>query len=229
MSERRESLVIGYALWALLLVALLALEACGLTFSGHQWPTASDLFRSATRPAYGRWIFFALWLWAGWHFFIRGWEFFLRGKGAQSPGQGGGKTLGATITQVLIPLFLLFAVFFTVGWASKRLNTEEQPQRRESDAAARRPRQFVRYAVVTTIAGYALLVAAMAVYQLMVGASASGDVRSAALYGAFLAFGVALPVFFVIAFVVEPLVRRLRDQRVQRAQRAHAHTHHVVR
>ncbi len=220
--------MIGYALWALLLVALLALEACGLTLSGHQWPTLSDLFRSATRPVYGRWIFFALWLWLGWHFFIRGWEFFLRGKGAESPGgAGGGKTLGATITQVVIPLSLLFAVFFPVGWASKRLN-ETRPKRRDADAAARRPRQFVRYAVVTTIAGYALLVAAMWVYQLMVGSSASGAARSAALYGAFLAFGVALPVFFVIAFVAEPMVRRARDHRAVHAQRARAPARHVV-
>jgi uncharacterized protein DUF6186 len=98
-SEREEPLVIGYALWTLLLVALLALEACGLTLSGHQWPTLSDLFRSATRPVYGRWIFFALWLWLGWHFFIRGWEFFLRGKGAESPG-GARSPRGACATSV---------------------------------------------------------------------------------------------------------------------------------
>jgi len=26
----------------------------------------------------GRWALFALWLWAGWHFFVRGWHFLLR-------------------------------------------------------------------------------------------------------------------------------------------------------
>ncbi len=221
--------MIGYALWAMLFVALLVLEACGLTRSGHQWPTLSDLFRSATRPVYGRWIFFALWLWMGWHFFIRGWEFFLRGKGADAPGgAGAGKTLGATISQVVVPLFLLFVVFFTVGWASKRLNNEDRPPRHGDDAAARHPRQFVGYALVTTIAGYALLVATMGVYQLMVGSRASGDVRSAAVYGAFLAFGVALPLFFLVAFAVAPLVRRARDLHAQRAERTRAPARRVV-
>jgi hypothetical protein len=217
VDAREETSVIGYALWALLLVAALTLEALGLTVSGRQWPTVSDLFRSGTRPVYGRWIVFALWLWAGWHFFIRGWEFFLRGKGAEAPGAAGGKTFGATITQVLIPLFLLFAVFFTVGWASKRLNDEDLPARSASNAAARRPRQFVRYAFITTIAGYVLLVAAIGVYQLIAGSSAAGDLRSAAKYGAFLAFAVALPLFLVIAFVFEPIVRRARSARGDRA------------
>jgi hypothetical protein len=26
----------------------------------------------------GRWAVFALWLWFGWHLFVRGWHFFLR-------------------------------------------------------------------------------------------------------------------------------------------------------
>jgi hypothetical protein len=26
----------------------------------------------------GRWVLFAFWLWAGWHFFVRGWHFLLR-------------------------------------------------------------------------------------------------------------------------------------------------------
>jgi hypothetical protein len=26
----------------------------------------------------GRWVLFALWLWFGWHFFVRGWRFLLR-------------------------------------------------------------------------------------------------------------------------------------------------------
>jgi hypothetical protein len=30
------------------------------------------------RPALGRAILFGLWLWLGWHVFIRGWTFFLR-------------------------------------------------------------------------------------------------------------------------------------------------------
>jgi hypothetical protein len=31
------------------------------------------------RPWLGRVVLFGLWLWLGWHLFIRGWRFFLRG------------------------------------------------------------------------------------------------------------------------------------------------------
>ena len=41
-------------------------------------PTLSDVFRVIMRYPVGRWALFALWLWAGWHFFIRGWHFLLR-------------------------------------------------------------------------------------------------------------------------------------------------------
>jgi hypothetical protein len=32
-----------------------------------------------TRYPLGRWALFALWLWWGWHTFVRGWHFLLRG------------------------------------------------------------------------------------------------------------------------------------------------------
>src|SRR5690242_15525646 len=104
--------MIGYVVWALLLAGMLVVEGLGLTLPGHQWPTISDMFRTATRPAAGRWALFALWLWTGWHFFIRGWHFFLRGSGAAEPGHGigGGKSLAATLTQVVMPLTLLYAM-----------------------------------------------------------------------------------------------------------------------
>jgi len=39
----------------------------------------SDIFRTIMRPLLGRVVVFGLWLWLGWHLFIRGWRFFLRG------------------------------------------------------------------------------------------------------------------------------------------------------
>ena len=42
------------------------------------WPTMSEIFRSAMRQLLGRSIVFAVWLWIGWHLFVRGWSFFLR-------------------------------------------------------------------------------------------------------------------------------------------------------
>jgi hypothetical protein len=39
----------------------------------------SQLFRDFMEPFAGRIIMLGLWLWLGWHLFIRGWAFFLRG------------------------------------------------------------------------------------------------------------------------------------------------------
>jgi len=36
------------------------------------------MFRTAMRPLLGRSIVFGVWLWIGWHLFVRGWSFFLR-------------------------------------------------------------------------------------------------------------------------------------------------------
>jgi hypothetical protein len=67
----------GYLVWAILLGALFAWEALALAgVTGV--PSLSGVFREITRYRLGRWALFALWLWAGWHFFIRGWHFPLR-------------------------------------------------------------------------------------------------------------------------------------------------------
>ena len=208
--------MIGYALWAALLAAMLTLEGLGLTLRGHDWPTISDVFRSLTRSYAGRWIFFALWLWLGWHFFIRGWEFFLRGKGASAPGGlGGGKALGATITQVVVPLLGLFLIFMLMGRASLRaLATEDADASDQSDGAAQQGaqqrRRFLRYAAMTTVGGYLLFAGVIGLYELLVGRSASGIFGSALSYGAFLAFAVALPLFVALELVESMLRARRR-------------------
>jgi hypothetical protein len=213
--------VIGYALWALVLAATLVLEGLGLTLAGHQWPTVSDLLRSFSKPALGRWIFFALWLWAGWHFFIQGWEFFLRGRGAQKPAGPGTKGLGAVTTQVIVPLLALFVLCFVVGRSSRRLIASEDQSGVTSetgDRAAReptrRPRTFLGYALVTSVVGYVLFVAVIGVYELAAGSSASGLFGSAVAWGAFLAFVVALPCFFAIT-ISAAVVRSIRERRLR--------------
>ncbi len=64
--------------WAVLLGALLLWEGLGLLRGDDAWPTLSDLFRATLRPRVGRALAFAVWLWVGWHLFVRGWRFFLR-------------------------------------------------------------------------------------------------------------------------------------------------------
>jgi len=213
--------MVGYVLWALLLAAMLALEGLGLTLRGHEWPTVSDLFRSMTRPVFGRWVFFALWLWAGWHFFIRGWQFFLQGSGARQPGRGlgGGKSLGATITQVCVPLLVVFVTFMLVGRASRQMPPDEVADEAPDlppEPTIRHPLDFVRYALVTVVGGYALFITAMGLYQLLVGKSASGDFVSASSYGAFLGFVVGVPLFAVMSFA-PGVTRRAMQWRSRRA------------
>jgi hypothetical protein len=69
--------LIGYVAWVVLFGALFAFE--GLALAGVSGvPTLSDVFRVIMRNQFARWVLFAFWLWAGWHFFIRGWHFLLR-------------------------------------------------------------------------------------------------------------------------------------------------------
>jgi hypothetical protein len=70
--------VIGYVVWALLFGALFAWEGLALTYNFADVPTLSATFRAIMRYPFGRWALFALWLWFGWHIFVRGWHFLLR-------------------------------------------------------------------------------------------------------------------------------------------------------
>jgi hypothetical protein len=36
------------------------------------------MIRAFTRPMAGRIVLFGMWLWLGWHVFVRGWDFFLQ-------------------------------------------------------------------------------------------------------------------------------------------------------
>lgn len=73
-----RSRMIGLIGWAVLVAAILIWEGIGLLAPHDRWPTLSDMFRTVTASVAGRWILFALWLWLGWHLFVRGWRFFLR-------------------------------------------------------------------------------------------------------------------------------------------------------
>jgi hypothetical protein len=60
--------VIGYIVW----------EGLALTYKFGDVPTLSATFRAIMRYPFGRWALFAVWLWFGWHIFVRGWHFLLR-------------------------------------------------------------------------------------------------------------------------------------------------------
>jgi Family of unknown function (DUF6256)/Family of unknown function (DUF6186) len=70
-------LLLGYLAWAVLFGALFAWEGLALArVTGV--PSFSDVVRLIMRYPPGRWALFALWLWAGWQFFVRRWLFLLR-------------------------------------------------------------------------------------------------------------------------------------------------------
>lgn len=76
--ERTERAgLIGIIGWVVILALFLVWEGVALVKPEASWPTLSDFVRTIMRYEVGRWILFGLWLWLGWHFFIRGWRFFL--------------------------------------------------------------------------------------------------------------------------------------------------------
>jgi uncharacterized protein DUF6256/uncharacterized protein DUF6186 len=205
--------MIGYVLWALLLAGIAVLEGLSVTLRSHQWPSLSDMFRAATRPELGRWLVFALWLWLGWHLFIRGWSFFLRGHGGGAPAKGlaPGTTVIQTLQQIVLPLVLVYGAcmaMLAAGYRTRRSRAGAAPLRETAATIARHRREFLRFAVVTLAASYALFVAMVGGYQLIAGHAGSGLAASALTDGAFLTFAVALPVFVAVSLVFAALAAR---------------------
>ncbi len=205
----------GFVAWAVLFAAIMVVEALGLVLRGHEWPTLSDIFRVAMRPEWSRWLMFALWLWVGWHFFIRGWTFFLRGPGARSPRHslGGGKTFTQIVQQVIVPLVAFYAVLvapIVMAWRARRRGgwPDAPAPHAGARAAATAPRAFARHVITTMVCGYVLFAAAMGVYQLIAGHPAAGIFRAAAREGALLAFVIALPGFALLTAGEIVLARR---------------------
>ncbi|MBI3649363.1 MAG: hypothetical protein HY240_11545 [Actinobacteria bacterium] len=63
--------------WIVIFAAVFVWQGIGLS-RGADWPTMSDMLRAFMAPAAGRICLFAMWLWLGWHLFVRHWELFLR-------------------------------------------------------------------------------------------------------------------------------------------------------
>jgi hypothetical protein len=74
----RRNEMLGLVGWGLVLGLVLAYQGFALLHPHDGWPALSDVIRAVMRYPAGRMVMFALWLWAGWHLFVRGWHFFLR-------------------------------------------------------------------------------------------------------------------------------------------------------
>jgi hypothetical protein len=56
--------------WLVIVAVLLTWQGIGLVL-GAEWPTLTDFFRASMRSTTGRLVLFGLWLWLGWHLFVR--------------------------------------------------------------------------------------------------------------------------------------------------------------
>jgi hypothetical protein len=184
----------GLAGWAVIFALVLTWEGLGLIKKNGEWPTISDMFRAVTQPTAGRWLLFALWLWIGWHLFIRGWDFFLAGQ-IRDPlkGNGGGEPSRQLWSQVIVPLVGFYVMLLSL------LAINRRPSPRRIEGMEKNRSTLARHAVRTTIAGYLLFVTIIGLYSLVAGSWASGFFRSSVWGGAFLAFVAALPAFLILS------------------------------
>jgi hypothetical protein len=203
---RPELRVIGLTGWAVLLGLCLAWEGLGLVFGHEHWPSMSDLLRTVSRPVLGRWILLALWIWLGWHLFVRGWQPLLRGEQApQHPAAT--MTLAQIVRQVLTPLLATYALVLGMIAMTARRARRGAPEPR-SDATASAGLRQVGRIVSLLVAGYAAFFAIVLTYYAVVANESATFLRAAASGGAFITFAVALPGLLLLSAGAALLRRR---------------------
>jgi hypothetical protein len=195
---RPENLhALGLAGWAVVLGLGLAWEGFGLVFAREHWPSMSDLLRGMSRPLAGRWLLLALWIWLGWHLFVRGWHPLLSG-----PPPSGGQAVAALsfdqiLHQVVVPLGLAYAAVLATMARSRRPaahgTASTNPQLGAGGDAPPGAVSLVRHVVLTLAAGYVAFVVLVVSYYAWVANQTPQFVRAAASGGAFITFAVAVP------------------------------------
>jgi len=68
----------GLVLWGVLIGLVVAYQGVCLVSTTDRWPSLSHILRSVTDNTAGRWVLFGMWLWLGWHLFVRGWQGFFK-------------------------------------------------------------------------------------------------------------------------------------------------------
>lgn len=219
---------LGYLVWAVLFGALFAWEGFGLVRTNDAFPTFSDAIRAVMRYPLGRWALFALWLWLGWHTFIRGWHFLLRGpEGGGVPVDRGGPTGSgpSLIRQDLLPMLVGYLLVLGMFAAGSRIlrrtpaNAGQAARRPEPDLHSA-PRQgwdgLILRVVGTAVGGYLLLMAVVVAYYYGV-ARQSGHFLASAFTGTALLIGLTTPMFVAASWLVER--RRTQDRNATANQR----------
>lgn len=204
---RPELRVIGLTGWAVLLGLCLAWEGLGLVYGHEHWPSMSDLLRTVSRPVVGRWILLALWIWLGWHLFVRGWQPLLRGEPApQHPAVT--MTLTQIARQVLTPLLATYAlVLGMIAMTARRARRGASLGFRRSAAESGGALRHAGRIAALLLVGYAAFLAIVLIYYAVVANESPEFLRAAASGGAFITFAVALPGLLLVS-AVAALVRR---------------------
>lgn len=70
MNER----TIGIVGWGVLFGAMLVWQGIALVRAEHGFPGITRLIEEAGRFGVVRWVAAGVWLWLGWHVFVRTWE-----------------------------------------------------------------------------------------------------------------------------------------------------------
>jgi hypothetical protein len=207
---RPELRVIGLTGWAVLLGLCLAWEGLGLVYGHEHWPSMSDLLRTVSRPVVGRWILLALWIWLGWHLFVRGWQPLLRGEQApQHPAAA--MTLAQIVRQVLTPILATYALVLGMITMTARRTRPGRSPRGSAGGASSEPVGMLRQAgriVSLLVVGYAAFFAFVLTYYAVVANESPEFLRAAARGGAFITFAVALPGLLLLSAVAGIAVGR---------------------
>lgn len=212
--------MIGVVAWAVAIAACLVVEGIALVRPHDAWPTFSDILRVVTASRLGRWTLFALWLWLGWHTFVRGWHFFLRDPvGDEPPPDPATRralavapvTLEELLRQDVIPLVMVYVVvLLMLSYCARSIRARgpAAARARVSDSTrARGWKAFGRHLLVTSGGGYALFLSVVALYYGLVANQTPAFLRDAIGGGAFLAFAIGVPSFALLSWIATALRR----------------------
>jgi hypothetical protein len=61
----------GLVVWSAILAVFLGYQGFCLTSRDDRWPAITEILAVVVRNPAGRWVLFGLWLWFGWHLFVR--------------------------------------------------------------------------------------------------------------------------------------------------------------
>ena len=100
--------------------------------------------------------------------------------------------------------YALFLAALAAAYGRRRRPGGERPTKSSSSGAGPpSPVRLLRYLVTTVGAGYVLFLAIDVLYYVGVGGQPLSFLRQAVTGGAWLAFGVALPIFFLLGLLAE--------------------------